>query len=134
MNNDRIDELAREIVFGPDRSEETEEGKSIAAMVDPTVWLGFIQALIEAFRQCRENRAKRIAKRLANDKANRRRRASLHAWLTGGIEPYMRQEQDSTTIRMQAMELAERTLDKAESMEDRELVDVIDELQSPTEL
>lgn len=135
MAKDRIRQLARQIVFGPDESPDTDDGKSVAAFTDPTVWIGFIQAIMNAIQQCRENRAKRIARRLAKEDDMRpRRRASLHAWLSERIEPYLRQDQDGTIIRQQAIELAERTLDKAESMDKEDLVEVIEELQNTAEL
>ena len=116
MDNDRIDELAAEIVTG-----------SKAAMVDPTAIFGFIQAIIAAIQQCRENRAKRLARRA------RRGRLVTRARLAQQIAAHLRSDQDETLLREQSVELAERTLEKAGTLGERELVEIVEEFQDHME-
>lgn len=112
---DIVDEMTSKIIGG-----------SQAAAVDPTVWIGFIQTIIQAIQECRANRAKRIARR-----AKRGRRADI-ARLAVRLEDCVRDDQDPTLIRKQAIELAERTFAEA-AIDPGRTIEAIEELQDAGE-
>lgn len=132
--NDRIDELAAEIIGYKD-PKPGQLSLAKAAMVDPTVWIGFIQAIIAAIRECRENRAEKLARRA------RKGRKRVVKLLTKQIQTSMIDTMpaaaaDKTTVRelqFMSLELAKRTCAKAAEMDRDELVDAVEELQDQAE-